>query len=216
MQFIDPSGRRGFISHVLDLNSPYGRFILRNISIAVFSLIFIILMVLLVSNLVICLQRKSGLIQKNNIFLHFVVCMGFFLFELIGFLLVMRFFWEDTWERIQNVNHHHLTAQEKEEEKEVEHSLRSYLLVNTASLISFVCYLVFIYAESYQQAYWSIFASSIFYIYSHCLIVAKIQEYSLYIEKYQSFPNEFIYVAVVSFLGVVCLIINTLILADQS
>lgn len=151
-----------------------------------------------------CLQRNQGLIQRDNISLHFLVCMGFFLCELVVFLLVSRFFWDDRWDLYEF----------SEEEKHAEHSFRSYLIINTACLVSFMCYLVFVLRESYQQAYWAIFVASLFYIYSHCFIVAKLQEL-LTIQRFEKFQYDFVYVAGVSFLGVTCLIINTLILADQ-
>lgn len=204
MHVVDHTGHRGAISFILDPGSPYGRFILRTISVGFFFLIFLVLIGLLITNLVFCLDRTTGLIQRDNIGVHFVAWLGFIGCEFSVFSLVNNFFADD---RID-------LAQIPEEEKEAEKSYRSYIIVNIGCLLAFLSYLVFVLGENYKQAYAAIFSATVLFMCSHMLLIGRLQEYSK-LPKFEKYPYTYIYVTISTFCGIITLLIMTLLLADQ-
>ena len=204
MHVVDHTGHRGAISYILDVGSPYGRFILRTISVGFFVLIFLVLIGLLITNLVFCLDRTTGLVQRDNIGVHFITWLGFVGCEFTVFHLVNNFFAED---RID-------LSQIPQEERECERSYRSYIIVNIACLLAFLSYLVFVLGEKYKEAYVAVFSASILFMFSHLLLIGRLQEYSK-LQKFEKYPYTYIYVTLVSFFGIITLLVMTLLLADQ-
>lgn len=196
-----------YLGHVLDIESGFGRAFLRNLSVTFFALIVCTLLGLIVANLVIILDRGEGIINNHNVALHFSASVGFLCAEVICFILVDRFFQTDPPERLDDKG------------RETERVYRAYLFVNICCLFSFLSYLVLVQQELYWQAYWSIFIGSIFNIYCHIRVSVYMQEVTescLAQRRFENFSKYFSYIfGLTAFVGIVCLVIDTLALANQ-
>jgi hypothetical protein len=82
-----------------------------------------------------------------------------------------------------------------------------------------MAYLILVQQELYWQAYWAIFVASILFMFPHLRVTCCMQELTegaLAVEKFQKFKkNYYLYFGFSAFTGVVCLIIDTLVLANQ-
>lgn len=199
---LDPT----LFSHVLNLQSSFGRFFLRSLSIALFILIVCVLTGLLISNLVVILDRTEGIIQSSNVALYFSSNACFVTTEVICFILVSIFFRTDSDERLD------------ERGKEIERVYRGYMVVDVCCLVSFLSYLVLVEQEFYYQAYWAVFVAVFFFMYCHLRVafcIAELTEGPLSLQKFEKFSAYYYYFSFVSFFGLVCLVLDTLILSNQ-
>lgn len=196
--------------HVLDVNSSLGRYVLRNISISLFFLIIFTLFGLTISNLVIILDRADGIIHKENVALHFAANICFIATEVICYMLADIFFAHpsDTPRRLP------------ENEREPEQIFRGYMVVNMCCLLSYLSYLVLVQQTFYWQAYWAIFCSAVFFMYAHIRVTMCMQELTDYaplkVQRFEKFSRYFYFFGLTAFVGFVCLVIDSLVLANQT
>jgi hypothetical protein len=188
------------LSHVLDVQSAFGRFFLRNLLITFFVLIVCCLFGLIVSNLVIILGRDEGIVNSDNIALHFSANIVFICSQVVCFTLVDHFFQFNTGVFVIPVSQQEAAFNHRDRDNE--RVYRGYIILN-------VC----------CQAFWAIFIAAILFMFPHLRVIFCMQELTegpLAVEKFQKFKkNSYLYFGFAAFTGLVCLIIDTLVLSNQ-
>lgn len=205
------------LTHVLDVHSPFGRFFLRNLWVTFFVLIVCSLFGLIVSNLVIILGRSGGVVNSDNIALHFSANIVFLCSQIVCFTLVDHFFQSNSSSLLLPLNAE--TTSLNQRDRENERVYRGYMILNICCQGFFMAYLILVQQELYWQAYWAIFIASILFMYPHLRVTCCMQELTegpLAVEKFEKFKKYYyLYFGFAAFTGIVCLIVDTLVLANQ-
>jgi hypothetical protein len=205
------------LSHVLDVQSAFGRFFLRNLLITFFVLIVCCLFGLIVSNLVIILGRDEGIVNSDNIALHFSANIVFICSQVVCFTLVDHFFQFNTGVFVIPVSQQEAAFNHRDRDNE--RVYRGYIILNVCCQAFFMAYLILVQQELYWQAFWAIFIAAILFMFPHLRVIFCMQELTegpLAVEKFQKFKkNSYLYFGFAAFTGLVCLIIDTLVLSNQ-